>query len=1122
MLLAVCSLTVSFAASSDNMQPEACPNIRINLRSKSSLVAIPNGYMRVYNKGSNIGVEYYDNDFRLLSKKSLSLELPIWGGFYAGSDGYYYVTEGQVNEAEDNNAEVIRIIRYDSSWNRAGAASISSNSSLFGGEVRYPFDYGCVNMAESGGKLYMVTGHEGYVDDAVGQGHQGFLMVEVDKTAMTGKIVMCDLWHSFAQYIKEGSNGLYILEQSEGSRYTKLSRYVPETGSAAEAFPVFRYGGSHTSAWAIPCYASVDGLALSSSNALCVGTSIDQSQYDNVSSDTSHNIYLTVTPFSSFNKDSTEVKWLTSFENDGMSFYGLHITKVNDNRFLVSWETSKSDSEEGDPEDINDTLSGGKLHYLFVDGKGDVISKEFVQNAMISDCEPVVKGNNIVYYTANSNMVDFYTINAGSGAFSKVAYRVAGPNAAWNVNDGVLTISGEGPVIIDREGANRYELSTVSSYSFVTDDSGWNQVKNNVTGIRTESGITSIPERAFAYFNKLKTVELAEGLQSIGKEAFYGCSSLKDVWIPASVSEIGEDIVWTGSSWVSDGSHVTYATIHGACDSFAIAYARDNDIRYESPHDWEDDFTVDKQPDCTEYGSKSIHCKICGDKKDETSIEPLGHNYKLSNISNNMAVAECTVCGDKRDAELPVGMSVFWRNELSTSHYYYGAPSDLYVNEQMVVMASLEFSDSDNYKLSDIILDTGKEQLPVKYTKGFSFDKAGTYPVKVYSKYRPEISTTVNIDVCDRLTSVTLVPDSKAVFEPGKKITLNAVSGGKWRTTYKFVQIKGDGTETVVQDSGDNGYEWTPKAEGTYRFRADAVDPDDDNKAVSGTVLEIVIKKGGGYVVPADPGNTADPTDPSNPANPGSTTDPANPANPGNPGNSGNATDPTDPANRVNQTGADGTALGKGASKEAAEAAIAAMTSDEDLPGAVFNKLQLRSYKQTNTSITLSWKKVSGAKKYVIYGNRCGSKRTMKRLVTSTGKSRTFKKVLGKKVKKGTYYKFMIIALDKNDNVVSSSKIIHVATKGGKVGNVGKVTTRAKNNKAVIKKGKKFKLAGKQVPAIKRLKVKEHRKVTYESTNPKIATVSGKGVIKGKQRGTCYVYAYAQNGVFAKIKVTVK
>jgi len=219
--------------------------------------------------------------------------------------------------------------------------------------------------------------------------------------------------------------------------------------------------------------------------------------------------------------------------------------------------------------------------------------------------------------------------------------------------------------------------------------------------------------------------------------------------------------------------------------------------------------------------------------------------------------------------------------------------------------------------------------------------------------------------------------------------------------------------------------------------------------------------------------------------------------------------------------------VGPGTSKEATEAAIANMTSDKDLPGAVFNKLRLRSQKQTKSSITITWKKVKGVKRYVIYGNKCGKKNKLKRLAAvknnnSKSYSKKFSKVLGKKLKKGTYYKFMIVALDKDNNVVSSSKIIHVATKGGKVGNASKVTTRAKKNKVSVKKGKTFKLAARQVPASKKLKVKVHRKLSYESTKPKVATVTKKGVIKAKKKGTCYVYAYAQNGVFTRIKVTVK
>ena len=44
-------------------------------------------------------------------------------------------------------------------------------------------------------------------------------------------------------------------------------------------------------------------------------------------------------------------------------------------------------------------------------------------------------------------------------------------------------------------------------------------------------------------------------------------------------------------------------------------------------HEWEDDYTVDKEPTCTEEGSKSIHCKGCDAVKDVTSIPATGHSF---------------------------------------------------------------------------------------------------------------------------------------------------------------------------------------------------------------------------------------------------------------------------------------------------------------------------------------------------------------------------------------------------------------------------------------------------------------------------------------------------------------
>ena len=202
---------------------------------------------------------------------------------------------------------------------------------------------------------------------------------------------------------------------------------------------------------------------------------------------------------------------------------------------------------------------------------------------------------------------------------------------------------------------------------------------------------------------------------------------------------------------------------------------------------------------------------------------------------------------------------------------------------------------------------------------------------------------------------------------------------------------------------------------------------------------------------------------------------------------------------------------------EEVETVILSLPNDDDPAGSDFATLQAKASKVTKNSIKLTWKKVAGAKSYYIYGNKCGTKNKYKKIKVVTKNSFT-----QKKLKKGTYYKYLVVAVDKDGKVLSTSKTIHAATTGGKVGNAKSLSTKAKKNKVSIKKGKSFKLKAKQKPVSKKLKIKKHREIKYESTNTEIATVSAKGVIKGVKKGTCYVYVYAQNGITKKIKVTVK
>lgn len=203
------------------------------------------------------------------------------------------------------------------------------------------------------------------------------------------------------------------------------------------------------------------------------------------------------------------------------------------------------------------------------------------------------------------------------------------------------------------------------------------------------------------------------------------------------------------------------------------------------------------------------------------------------------------------------------------------------------------------------------------------------------------------------------------------------------------------------------------------------------------------------------------------------------------------------------------------------EEAITTGTNEEGPVGSTFSLLQAKGTAKSKTSIKLTWKKIPDATGYIIYGNKCGKSNKYKKITTlkKSKKSYTSKKVNGKKLKKGTYYKYIVVAV-KGDQVLATSKTIHVATKGGKKGKGNYKSIKLNKSKVTVYVGKtkKVKATLKQGSP----KATSHRKVKFESDDIRVATVNKSGKIRGVKAGTCYVYAYAQNGLMAKVKVTVK
>ena len=201
------------------------------------------------------------------------------------------------------------------------------------------------------------------------------------------------------------------------------------------------------------------------------------------------------------------------------------------------------------------------------------------------------------------------------------------------------------------------------------------------------------------------------------------------------------------------------------------------------------------------------------------------------------------------------------------------------------------------------------------------------------------------------------------------------------------------------------------------------------------------------------------------------------------------------------------------------DGAFTSQNSEDDIKGSLFSQLQLKASKVKTNSEKLTWKKIKGADGYLIYGTRCGKGSKLKLVKTIEQNSKTG--YIQKKLKKGKSYRYLVRAykiIDGKRITIAVSKSVHIFTKGGKFGNAKSV--KLKKTKALIRKGKKFKIKASEVKMKKPLR--RHRKLSYESSNTKVATVTKKGVIRANAKGTCMVYVYAQNGVYKKIKVTVK
>lgn len=340
-------------------------------------------------------VDYYDASFNHIKRKKVKLELNLLGGFY--SDGnYYYVVSGQENPKESNSVECFRLTKYDKDWKRLGSCGFSNCS------TSDPFPCGGASIASSGDIVVFKTNRHMY-KSSDGLNHQANITFSVDTSTMT-KIISPRNYdtpgyysHSFNQFIKI-DNG-HAVSADHGDAYPRdigVCYYKdPITSNnlgTADFYPAFKIGGLMT-VHGNYTGATLGGLEISDSSYIVVGSSEDQ---DNLPEDgygrgsclEDMNVFV-----SAVNKSSgkASVKWLTSDANDKAGYSNPYIVKVNNNKFVVLWTKG------------NDTWN---VRYAVIDGDGNIQGSVKTTKGYLSECQPVLAGNKIVWYSASTNVYD--------------------------------------------------------------------------------------------------------------------------------------------------------------------------------------------------------------------------------------------------------------------------------------------------------------------------------------------------------------------------------------------------------------------------------------------------------------------------------------------------------------------------------------------------------------------------------------------------------------------------------------------------------------------------------------------------------------------------------------------
>ncbi len=254
-----------------------------------------------------------------------------------------------------------------------------------------------------------------------------------------------------------------------------------------------------------------------------------------------------------------------------------------------------------------------------------------------------------------------------------------GENATWTLQDGVLHISGTG---------------AMDDYDYDNTKAPWYGVKDQITSIIIDNGITSIGDFTFTELINLASVEIPDSVTDIEIRAFDGCTNLKKLILPKTLKIVG-DGAFNNCTNLED---VYYAGAES--DRVNLNIAQGNDLLINAT--WHYETTSDKPEDKPEVKDS-----------EEAFVDRLYQNIlgRDSDPAGAKAWTEELQSGEKTGVEVAQGF--FESDEMKKREF----TDEEYINALYLTFLNRE-ADASGMAAWKAVLDSGLSRMHV--FKGFA------------------------------------------------------------------------------------------------------------------------------------------------------------------------------------------------------------------------------------------------------------------------------------------------------------------------------------------------------------------------------------------------------------------